>query len=111
MPALPIPRLAALIRLLASDRDGEVLAAVAAIKRTLKAAGSDIHAFAGQLGGNGRISDHDMQRLFDAGYKVGLEQGKAQAAPDARPETSRRALSWREIARRCTSARSSSCST
>src|SRR5688572_3970247 len=39
-------RLGQLIRLLSSDKDGEVVAAVRAIDRTLKAAGADIHALA-----------------------------------------------------------------
>ena len=48
----PIPRalraaLAKLIRLLASDVDGEVLATVRALGRTLKASGCDIHDLAG----------------------------------------------------------------
>lgn len=39
-------RLAKLIPLLASDKDGEVVATARAISRTLKAAGSDFHALA-----------------------------------------------------------------
>ena len=42
-------KLGKLIRLLSSDRDGEVLAAASAIKRTLAAEGSDIHALADTL--------------------------------------------------------------
>ena len=42
-------KLAKLVRLLSSDKDGEVLAAASAIKRTLAAEGSDIHAFADAL--------------------------------------------------------------
>ena len=41
------PALAKLIRLLASDVDGEVLAAVRALGRTLKASGCDFHDLAG----------------------------------------------------------------
>jgi hypothetical protein len=42
-------RLGKLLRMLSSDKDGEVLAATAAIKRTLAAEGSDIHALADSL--------------------------------------------------------------
>jgi hypothetical protein len=42
-------KLAKLVRLLSSDKDGEVLAAALAIKRTLAAEGSDIHALADAL--------------------------------------------------------------
>lgn len=50
-PALaPVaPRLARLVPLLASDRDGEVLATVRAIGRTLAGAGLDFHALAAAL--------------------------------------------------------------
>ena len=41
------PALAKLIRLLASDVDGEVLAAVRALGRALKASGCDFHDLAG----------------------------------------------------------------
>ena len=42
-------KLGKLIRMLSSDKDGEVLAAASAIKRTLATEGSDIHALAGTL--------------------------------------------------------------
>ena len=46
-PALAVrPALAKLIRLLASDVDGEVLAAVRALGRALKASGCDFHDLA-----------------------------------------------------------------
>jgi hypothetical protein len=46
MTALASPRIAQLIRLLASDREGEVLAAVRALRRTLASAGADFHDLA-----------------------------------------------------------------
>jgi hypothetical protein len=42
-------KLGKLLRMLSGDKDGEVLAATAAIKRTLAAEGSDIHALADSL--------------------------------------------------------------
>ena len=42
-------KVAKLVRLLASDRDGEVLAAIAALKRTLDIAGMDLHDVAAAL--------------------------------------------------------------
>lgn len=42
-------KVAKLVRMLASDRDGEVLAAVAALKRTLGAGGADINDMADAL--------------------------------------------------------------
>jgi hypothetical protein len=43
------PKVPALIRLLVTDQDGERMAAVAAIERTLRSAGLDFHALADQL--------------------------------------------------------------
>jgi hypothetical protein len=47
--SMPVPaaaKLGKLIRLLSSDKDGEVLAAVGAIKRTLQSEGINIHSLA-----------------------------------------------------------------
>jgi hypothetical protein len=44
------PKIAKLIPLLSSDKDGEVLAATRAIERTLKSAGLDLHALAAAIG-------------------------------------------------------------
>jgi hypothetical protein len=44
--AVVAPKLSKLIPLLSSDRDGEVIAAVRAIDRTLKSAGLDLYDFA-----------------------------------------------------------------
>ena len=44
-------RLAKLLRLLASDRDGEVVAAVTALKKTLEGAGLDHHDLADMVTG------------------------------------------------------------
>jgi hypothetical protein len=48
-PAVDTERLAKLVRLLASDKDGEVLAAIAALKRTLDIAEMDFHDMAAAL--------------------------------------------------------------
>jgi len=47
------PKIAKLIPRLASDHDGEVVATVRAIRRTLESAGLDLHALAAGLGGDG----------------------------------------------------------
>ena len=76
MPALP-PKLGSLLRLLASDSDGEVLAAVAAIRRSLAASGHDFHSLAEALANGGKIPQEDMQRLYDAGMEAGKAIGYA----------------------------------
>jgi hypothetical protein len=48
-PAVDADKVAKLVRLLASDKDGEVLAAIAALKRTLVIADMDLHDLADAL--------------------------------------------------------------
>jgi hypothetical protein len=67
-------RLATFIRLLSSDKDGEIVAAARAIRRTLKAIGADIHALADRIEkpNGGKLSEEDMKRLYDAGFDDGV---------------------------------------
>ena len=59
-------RAAKLIRLLASDRDGEALGAARALQRTLVAAGSNLNGLADAVEGmgNGSGGDHAEHLLF-----------------------------------------------
>jgi hypothetical protein len=74
-------RLAKFLRLLSSDQDGKVIAAARALVGVLRSAGADIHALAEQIeqpngergGRGGKISEADMQRLYNAGYEAGLQ--------------------------------------
>jgi hypothetical protein len=62
-------RIAMVIRLLASDRDGEIIAAVHALKRTLHSAGTDIHGLAHgieNLGKNAEVSKEQMKQIWEA---------------------------------------------
>jgi hypothetical protein len=70
------PKLANAIRLLASDKDGEVVAAWRAIIRTLQGIGADIHDIADRIehSGNGALSEAEMQEIFDAGIKEGIRR-------------------------------------
>ena len=68
-----VNKLATFIRLLSSDKEGEVIAAAHAIKRTLKAAGADIHTLAERIekpNGSG-LTEAEMKKLYDAGYNAG----------------------------------------
>lgn len=87
-------RLAKLLPLLTSDRDGEVLAAVAAIRRTLDAAGLTVHDLAAAIGApaspTGGTSDDaimvvalrraaglsDWERRFIESLATWLQQGR-----------------------------------
>ena len=79
-------KLANLIRLLASNRDGEVVAAAHALTRTLQGIGSDIHDLADRIehSGNGALNENEMRQLFDAGIKEGirLTEQKMRSQPN-----------------------------
>ena len=62
-------RIAAVVRLLASDRDGEVIAAVNALKRTLKSAGTDFNGLAHgieNLGKSTVVPEEIKKKIWDA---------------------------------------------
>jgi hypothetical protein len=62
-------RIAMCIRLLASDQDGEILAATAALKRVLHSAGTDVHGLARgieNLGKSAEISKDKLKQVWDA---------------------------------------------
>ena len=75
MAALTPPiagKLGRFIRLLGSDRDGEVIAAARALIRVLNTAGTDLHALADhveQSNGDGKLSEKEMKKLYDAGFR------------------------------------------
>jgi hypothetical protein len=103
-------RLGKLVRLMASDVDGEAMAALTALRRTLAAAGADLNDLAdviekGGSGGNGgTLSPEDMKRIYDAGYQDGLR--KAEAAQHANSNdgfaNTDGTLTWHQIAAFCT---------
>jgi hypothetical protein len=103
-------RLAKFLRLLSSDRDGEVLAAARALVGVLRSAGADVHALAEQIeqpNGHGerggKISDEDMQRLYNAGYEAGLQaaEDKFHAEEEDGFASVNGMPSWHVIARCC----------
>ena len=62
-------RIAMVIRLLASDKDGEIIAAVHALKRVLESAGTDLNGLAHgveNLGKNAEVSKEKMRQIWDA---------------------------------------------
>jgi hypothetical protein len=73
-------KLEKLLKLLTSDKDGEVVAAARAIKRTLNSAGTDIHELAERVKGGGGLSKAEMQKIYDAGVR----DGKDAAAADGK---------------------------
>jgi hypothetical protein len=70
-------KLEKLVRLLSSDKEGEVVAAAHAIKRALANAGSDIHELAERIKG-GKLSESEMRKIYDAGYEAGKDESAAE---------------------------------
>ena len=65
-------RIADSVRMLSSDKDGDVIAAAHALKRILKSAGTDIHGLAHgieNLGKSTEISNDQMKKVWDAAVR------------------------------------------
>ena len=59
-------RIAMTIRLLASERDGEIIAAVHALKRTLASAGTDLNGLAHGIENLGKgVSNEEWKKIWD----------------------------------------------
>ena len=59
-------KIAMVIRLLASDKDGEIIAAVNALKRTLASAGTDLNGLAHGVENLGKgISNEERKKIWD----------------------------------------------
>jgi hypothetical protein len=73
------------IRMLSSDKDGDVLAAAAAILRLLASCGADIHALAAHVESGSGLSDDDKRKIRSeiesaraAGYAEGVRAAQAK---------------------------------
>jgi hypothetical protein len=96
-------KLATFIRLLASDKDGEVIAAAHAICKALQTAGADIHALAEQVTqSNGKgLTEAEMKKLFDAGYAAGVRAAENKHVGTSNFLSVDGIPAWHEIARYC----------
>lgn len=91
-------KLGKLLRLLGSDRDGEVVATARSIVRVLEGAGLDLHVLADSINGDNKI--------IEQAYRRGLQDGRHQAEEERRGFRSVDALdepTWHEIACECAS--------
>jgi hypothetical protein len=97
----PEQRLGTLIRMLASEQDGEVVGAAHAIVRTLKSTGADIHTLAERVENvnGGKLTDTEMRRLYDAGFQAGMHAVESRSAGDFHNVDGTPA--WNEIALFC----------
>ena len=114
-------RLAQIIRMLCSDREGDVIAAIHAFVRTLKAAGNNhIHALADRIEKSDANSEAraslnaaEMQRIYDGAYQKGFTDGSEHgrksaivAAPSIGTfnigiNSGVNGYSWQQIAQHC----------
>jgi hypothetical protein len=96
-------KLATFIRLLSSDKDGEVVAAARAMQRTLRAAGADIHALADRVEkpNGAELSEADMKKLYDAGFADGRRAAENTAHGPGDFHNTDGTPGWREIAVWC----------
>jgi hypothetical protein len=114
------PKAAALIRMLTSTSEGEVLNAVRALLQLLANAALDIHWLSTRIekgGDNGEarasLGAAEMQRIYDAAYQKGFTDGSAhgrKSAIVAGPSIGTfnidvgsgvNGYSWRQIAQHC----------
>jgi hypothetical protein len=98
---MPEQKLGTFIRLLASEQDGEALAAARAIVRTLKATGADIHTLAERVenANGGKLTEAEMRKLYDAGYEAGMRAVENRSTGDFHNVDG--TPNWNEIARFC----------
>jgi hypothetical protein len=96
-------KLGKLIRLLSSDKDGELLGAVYAIRRTLQTEKLDIHALAdGLTGVNGhndserKYTEQDMRLAYASGRDDGRKEAERNGGFHSVDEAS-----WHQIACEC----------
>jgi hypothetical protein len=68
-------RIGDVIRRLSSSSDGEIIAAVCALKRVLESGGADIHALAEHIEhpNGSSVTEADLKKVFDAGYARGVQ--------------------------------------
>jgi hypothetical protein len=84
-----------MIRMLASNKDGDVIAAAHAINRTLRNGGFDIHTLAEQIEKpSGGLSIAERNRLYAAGFEAGTRVTKNSRPKDDAP-------SWHDMALFC----------
>jgi hypothetical protein len=100
---VPLPRevtakLGRSIRMLSSDKDGDVLAAAAGILRLLASCGADIHALAAQVENGGMSEKYQeevraqIKKAHEVGYEKGVRAAEARFRPDGKLEFSEVAL-------------------
>jgi hypothetical protein len=100
-------RVGKFLRLLGSDKPGEVLAVAGALCRVLSSAGADLHDLAASLGANGyKFTEADARKIYQEGVEDGRRAAEANIKPSDFRSVNDDGPSWHEIAKEC-AARSS----
>jgi hypothetical protein len=97
-------KIAALVRLLLSDKPGEVAAAAQAIGRALQAVGPDIvNTLADRIerANGSALSEANMKELYDAGYSDGRRDAENKQFGSADFCNTDGTLQWHQIALYC----------
>ena len=86
------------IRLLASDKDGEILAAVCALKRVLESAGTDLNGLAHGIENLGKgVPNEERKKIWDAA--VQHTENRLHGADDFIDSTGK--PTWQSVALYC----------
>jgi hypothetical protein len=92
-------KLGNIIRRLSSNSDGEIVAAVHAMRRLLRSCGADIHTLAERIENGGGMSKQyqeevrtQIKRAHEVGYERGVRAAEARFRPDGKLEFSEVAL-------------------
>ena len=86
------------IRLLASDRDGEIIAAVCALKRVLESAGTDLNGLAHGIENLGKgVPNEERKKIWDAA--VQHTENRLHGADDFIDSTGK--PTWQSVALYC----------
>jgi hypothetical protein len=96
-------RLAAIIRMMSSNKDGDVLNAGRALDRTLKSVGCDIHDLAEVIehANGGKLNEAEMKKLYNAGYEAGMKAVESRQYGSGDFHNVDGLPDWHEIARFC----------
>ena len=105
IPTTTSEKLAALIRMLSSNRDGEVIATVHAIIRLLETNGSDIHTLAEHVKNGSGLTEADRQKIRSEienaraiGYAEGVKAAEAKQHGTGAFRNTDGKLEWTEVA-------------
>jgi hypothetical protein len=105
IPSTTSEKLAALIRMLSSNQDGEIIGTVHAFIRVLESAGSNIHALAEHVENGGGLTDADKQKIRSEientraiGYAEGVKAAEAKQHGTGAFRNTDRKLEWTEVA-------------